>query len=407
VIFRIEDYRKLVCNEFNIPYDISLTEDTRQTSFENLIKKSNGVVNHIPTSRELLIAFTLASAGEEFNMERLEVLGDVFLKFSIGVRVFCSSFTNMLAGEGTMSQERSKLVGNRNLFKQARKEKQNFSQIVSARKLEPYLNFMAPKLRQKEGLEEVICEMDEIFSYKARKNDNRKSGSELHVNTSKSIVDLLTKQDIERLSNNGMDPGTQEELTEKALVNANDEQFSLNRNSRYRLRQFVRIGDKYLADVVEALIGSFLENCGPPGALMLMKFLELDNKGALLEADLPPNAFLPHCIGKNKEQSTLEKMEKLLLEINSTELEKKLGYEFTNKSFLLQAMTHASYSANTITQSYEILEFLGDGILDYLITSYIYTKGQKHCETPGEITEMRSALVQNNVSQNTFNICSM
>jgi len=262
---------------------------------------------------------------------------------------------------------------------------------------------MAPKFIQKEGLEEVLCNMDEEF-YKARKNNSRKFVNEWHGNTSKSIVDLLTKQDVEILSVNVMDQCTQNELMQKMLENEKDEQFSVTRNSRYRLRQFVRIGDKYLADVVEALLGLFLEQCGPPDALMLMKVLGLDEKGILYEADLPPNAFLPHCC---KDQSTKIKMEKLLFEINSTELEKKLGYEFREKSFMLQAMTHASYSANTITESYEKLEFLGDGILDYLITSYIYTKGEKHCETPGAITDMRSALVQNNVSKDTFNICSM
>ena len=136
-----------------------------------------------------------------------------------------------------------------------------------------------------------------------------------------------------------MDQCTQNELMQKMLENEKDEQFSVTRNSRYRLRQFVRIGDKYLADVVEALLGLFLEQCGPPDALMLMKVLGLDEKGILYEADLPPNAFLPYCC---KEQCTKIKMEKLLFEINSTELEKKLGYEFREKSFMLQAMTHAS-----------------------------------------------------------------
>lgn len=48
--------------------------------------------------------------------------------------------------------------------------------------------------------------------------------------------------------------------------------------------------------------------------------------------------------------------------------EEKIGYHFHNKGFLLQAFTHASYQYNTLTDCYQRLEFLGDAVLDYLIT---------------------------------------
>lgn len=44
-------------------------------------------------------------------------------------------------------------------------------------------------------------------------------------------------------------------------------------------------------------------------------------------------------------------------------LEKKLGYCFRDRAYLLQAMTHASYSTNRITDCYQRLEFLGDAVL--------------------------------------------
>lgn len=75
-------------------------------------------------------------------------------------------------------------------------------------------------------------------------------------------------------------------------------------------------------------------------------------------------------------------------------VEQKLGYHFKNRAFLLQALTHASFSCNRITNCYERLEFLGDAVLDFLITCFIY----EHCGylNPGEITDLRSALVNNN-----------
>ena len=63
-------------------------------------------------------------------------------------------------------------------------------------------------------------------------------------------------------------------------------------------------------------------------------------------------------------------------------------------NFFLQALTHASYTLNKITESCERLEFLGDAVLDYLVICYLVTKNQNL--TPGQITDMKSALVNNN-----------
>lgn len=75
-------------------------------------------------------------------------------------------------------------------------------------------------------------------------------------------------------------------------------------------------------------------------------------------------------------------------------IEKSLGYKFKNHAYLLQALTHSSYAPNRITLSYEKLEFLGDAVLDFLITCYIYESCGKL--NPGELTDLRSALVNNN-----------
>ena len=78
------------------------------------------------------------------------------------------------------------------------------------------------------------------------------------------------------------------------------------------------------------------------------------------------------------------------------EIERRIGYRFTEKSFLLQAFTHASYGDNRLTGSYERLEYVGDAVLDYLVTVYIYTQAGPDIG-PGRITDIRSALVCNNM----------
>uniref|UniRef100_A0A0A9ZCN9 Endoribonuclease Dcr-1 n=2 Tax=Lygus hesperus TaxID=30085 RepID=A0A0A9ZCN9_LYGHE len=76
-------------------------------------------------------------------------------------------------------------------------------------------------------------------------------------------------------------------------------------------------------------------------------------------------------------------------------LERKLMYCFNDKAYLLQAMTHASYSPNQLTDCYQRLEFLGDAVLDYLITRHLYEDKRAH--SPGALTDLRSALVNNTI----------
>lgn len=77
-----------------------------------------------------------------------------------------------------------------------------------------------------------------------------------------------------------------------------------------------------------------------------------------------------------------------------SDIENIIGYKFNNPAYLLEALTHGSYTPNRITRSYERLEFLGDAILDFLLTCYIYENSTTL--NPGELTDLRSALVNNN-----------
>lgn len=74
-------------------------------------------------------------------------------------------------------------------------------------------------------------------------------------------------------------------------------------------------------------------------------------------------------------------------------LEKKLGIKFKNKDLLWQAFVHRSY-LNENPKFYlshnERLEFLGDAVLELIVTEYLY-KNYKNPE--GELTNWRAALV--------------
>lgn len=72
-------------------------------------------------------------------------------------------------------------------------------------------------------------------------------------------------------------------------------------------------------------------------------------------------------------------------------LEQSIGYEFKDKQLLQTALTHTSYAYENHVQSYEKLEFLGDSILEFISSEYIYENYSKLKE--GEMTKVRAMVV--------------
>ncbi len=77
--------------------------------------------------------------------------------------------------------------------------------------------------------------------------------------------------------------------------------------------------------------------------------------------------------------------------MNFEKLENSIGYNFKNKSLLKQAMIHKSYAYEHKVESNEKLEFLGDSILEFISSKYIYQKYPELKE--GEMTKVRAAVV--------------
>ncbi|KAI1093420.1 hypothetical protein F5B19DRAFT_501244 [Rostrohypoxylon terebratum] len=116
---------------------------------------------------------------------------------------------------------------------------------------------------------------------------------------------------------------------------------------------------KTLADVVEALIGAAFIDGGLSKALTCIRI------------------FLPEI-----EWRSLDSARDALFSqtLHSTELiaplaplEKLIGYSFNNKNLLVESATHSSYSfVNSTGSCMERLEFLGDAVLDRIVTSAIW-----------------------------------
>ncbi len=75
-------------------------------------------------------------------------------------------------------------------------------------------------------------------------------------------------------------------------------------------------------------------------------------------------------------------------------LENRLGVKFQDRSWLKQALSHRSYlneNRGWPLGHNERLEFLGDAVLELIVTDYLFRKYPRKPE--GELTEHRSALV--------------
>ncbi|KAL1064689.1 hypothetical protein V6Z11_D13G229700 [Gossypium hirsutum] len=132
---------------------------------------------------------------------------------------------------------------------------------------------------------------------------------------------------------------------------------------------------KTISDCVEALIEAYYVSGGLIAALHMMKWLGID-------AELDPS-LVAEAIYRASLQSYVPNDEIQIIE-------SKIGYKFSMKFFLQEALTHAS--ANEF-YCYQRLEFLGDSVLDLLITRYLYCN---HTDIDsGELTDLRSASVSN------------
>lgn len=76
------------------------------------------------------------------------------------------------------------------------------------------------------------------------------------------------------------------------------------------------------------------------------------------------------------------------------EFQEIIGYKFTDENYLRTALTHSSYvheNKNKVVKFNERMEFLGDSVLNVIVSKYIF---ENYPELPeGKLTKMRAAVV--------------
>jgi dsRNA-specific ribonuclease len=142
------------------------------------------------------------------------------------------------------------------------------------------------------------------------------------------------------------------------------------------------VSSKLLADVIESLIGaSYVVGGFPKAYTCIQTLLPTENWTPLPTAHTALFNAAPPDVSPN----------------NLATLQSLIGYTFHKRSFLSEAITHGScpisYSGPNEIRSYERLEFLGDAILDYIISRrlYAHTPPLSHQKMHGIRTAMANA----------------
>ncbi|CAL5376126.1 unnamed protein product [Camellia sinensis] len=269
------------------------------------------------TAYRVLEALTTEKCNEKFSLERLEVLGDAFLKFAVGRHLFLLHDT---LDEGWLTRKRSNIVNNSNLLKLATMSK--LQEYIRDQSFDPHQFFTLGRPCP------VICSTE-----------------------TEAII---------------------HSPQENSLTNDANVEVRCTRGHHW-------LHKKTISDVVEALIGAFIVDSGFKAATAFLKWIGI-------QVDFEASQVSNICSA-----STIFKT--LDAHMDITKLENLLGYQFLHKGLLVQAFVHPSYKKYW-GGCYQRLEFLGDAVLDYLITSYLYSVYPKL--NPGQLTELRSLSVCNN-----------
>lgn len=290
------------------------------------------LINMSLLPRQILEALTAASCQETFCYERAELLGDAYLKWVVSKFLF---LRYPQKHEGQLTRMRQQMVSNMVLYEYAlNKGLQSFIQA----------DRFAPSRWAAPGVLPVFDEdtKDETFLFDVE-HSLAEVGGGLVVNGTEYDDDSIEDGEVESDS------------------------------SSYRV-----LSSKTLADVVEALIGVYYVEGGKNSANHFMKWVgirvEFDNNEkecAIRPSNVP---------------------ESILRSVNFDALESALNVKFKDRGLLIEAITHASRPSSGVS-CYQRLEFVGDAVLDHLITRHLFFTYTDL--PPGRLTDLRAAAVNN------------
>ncbi|XP_057785213.1 endoribonuclease Dicer homolog 1-like [Salvia miltiorrhiza] len=289
------------------------------------------IINYPVPATKILEALTAASCQETFCYERAELLGDAYLKWVVSRFLFLKYPQKH---EGQLTRMRQQMVSNIVLY-----------QYALVKGLQSYIQAdrFAPSRWAAPGVLPVF-------------DEDTKEDSSLFFDQEVNSDGSFRRKHEDEYEEDEMEDGELE-----------------SDSSSYRV-----LSGKTLADVVEALIGVYYVEGGKHAANHLMRWTGIDIDFDLKEINY---SIVPNSVPDN-----------ILRTVDFDALEKVLNMQFSDKGLLVEAITHASRPSSGVS-CYQRLEFVGDAVLDHLITRHLFFTYTDL--PPGRLTDLRAAAVNN------------
>ncbi|KAF8165429.1 hypothetical protein B0H34DRAFT_689150 [Crassisporium funariophilum] len=354
----------------------------------------------------LHVAICTPSAGLEYDYERLELLGDAFLKYLSSIYLFV---TNPSLNEGSLHVARQKIISNKSLLQHSTRvglPAYIQSKEFGYKSWQPpnFHVYFPPKPPKDPESRAMQVSRDEEMVGDAESSMDSQNGTGLDAGLMMDASSIPDEKNVplDSQSTAALEPGELAEVSSGEIllpgvdvvtgpptptagspnVLAPKKKQKGKRKKASSDKDGVQwLADKAIADVAEAIIGAAYISGGREAALQVTKALTIPVSNIDRWSDFGRKVLtpLPNITAKLRQGSIAA-------------IEKIIGHKFNIPHLLGQAMTHSSTPGYEST-SYERLEFIGDAILDFMVIRHIYDRDQQL--SPGALTMLKGAMVSN------------
>jgi endoribonuclease Dicer len=151
-----------------------------------------------------------------------------------------------------------------------------------------------------------------------------------------------------------------------------------------------KLSDKTLADVIESTLGAAYCSAGLQASLHAARQLRVP----LHQQVQKMSDFYTIYAQQRQSHNVSSQYDPSQRELDVQRVSEIIGYQFKDPSLVVEALTHASY-LNSSVPCYQRLEFLGDAVLDFCVTKYLYNKYK--AAQPGTLHDLRKSGVNNDI----------
>ncbi|KAF9452469.1 ribonuclease III [Macrolepiota fuliginosa MF-IS2] len=308
-----------------------------------LVKQLNAkLLGHCVRDDLLVVATASPLAGNDYDYERLELLGDAFLKYLSSIYVFAQTPSG---SEGDLHTARQRYISN-----------QQLCHIASQFGLPGYIQLKPFNIKSwmPPGLKLADVQRKESIAAGGNERENHTPSSQ----------------------------GTTGRPNEDSLVGFEAGKRSKSRKKRpKKTAPSSPIANKTVADVVEAIMGAAYISDGRDAALRAAKALMIPFFEVEEWSDFDRKVRMPYPNASDSlEPSVIRSIEDIIC------------HTFRRPHLLALALAHSTFN-NMEMKNHQRLEFIGDAVLDFLVVRYLYNKNQQ--ASPGELSLLKVIMVSN------------